>query len=105
MLICVCLIPLLFSFKKLRTQPHLLFTLSILINIGMWLERFIIVTGPLAHGFDPFLWGAYHFEWVEIWITIGSFGWFFSWFLLFIRFFPAIAIAETKEAVTSLNQA
>ncbi|MBU2512244.1 polysulfide reductase NrfD [bacterium] len=100
MICCNCVIPLLFWFRKVRTDYRALFVISILINIGMWLERFVIVVTSLAHDFLPSTWGSYRFEWVEIWITIGSFGWFFFWFLLFLKSLPSLAISEIKEKET-----
>jgi len=97
MIICNCLLPLLFWFKKVRRNVWILFLISITTNIGMWLERFTIVVTSLAHDFIPFVWGGYQFEWVEIWISIGSFGWFFFWFLLFIKTLPSLAMTEIKE--------
>ncbi|MBF0433682.1 MAG: polysulfide reductase NrfD [Fibrobacteria bacterium] len=97
MIFCNCFAPLLFCFKNFRGSLLILFIVSILINVGMWLERFNIVLTSLAHDYDPFTWGSYQFEWVEIWITIGSFGWFFMWFFLFVKFLPSLAIAELKE--------
>ena len=55
----------------------------------MWLERFNIVVTSLSHDFMPFVWSGYKFEWGEIWITIGSFGWFFTWFFLFVKIMPS----------------
>ncbi len=97
MIFCNCIIPLLFWFKRFRTSIRWLFIISIFINIGMWLERFVIVVTSLAHDFFPSTWGSYHFEWVEVWLTIGSFGWFFFWFLIFLKTLPSLAISEIKE--------
>ncbi len=98
MISCNVIIPNLFWVKRLRTSIPVLFVATIFINIGMWLERFNIVVNSLAHDFIPFAWGDYRFEWVEVWITIGSFGHFFLWFFLFIKMMPSLAIAELKEA-------
>lgn len=65
----------------------------------MWLERFNIVATSLAHDFDPYAWANYKFEWVEIWISIGSVGWFLMWFFLFVKLMPSLAVAELKEAL------
>ncbi len=100
MIFCNCLAPLPLWFKKIRTSLPALFVISILVNVGMWLERFNIVGTSLAHEFVPFAWGSYQFEWAEIWITIGSFGWFFMWFFIFIKVMPSIAVAELKETLT-----
>ena len=97
MVCCNCIIPLALFVKRIRTSLPALFVISILVNVGMWLERFNIVGTSLAHEFVPFAWSSYQFEWVEIWITIGSFGWFFMWFFIFVKIMPSIAVAEMKE--------
>ncbi len=97
MFACNSVIPLTLFFKKIRTYIPALFIISLLVNVGMWLERYVIIGTSLAHDFVPFAWGSYQFEWAEIWITIGSFGWFFMWFFIFAKIMPSIAIAEMKE--------
>ncbi|KAK3606862.1 hypothetical protein CHS0354_018456 [Potamilus streckersoni] len=99
MVLCNCISPIPLWRKKIRTNIPALFFISILINIGMWLERYNIVGTSLAHDFDPFVWGYYTFEWGEIWITIGSFGWFFMWFFMFVKLMPSLAVAELKEGL------
>ena len=47
----------------------------------------------------PFVWSGYKFEWGEIWITIGSFGWFFTWFFLFVKIMPSMSVTELKEGL------
>ena len=66
----------------------------------MWFERFNIVVQSLAREFDPYAWGSYNFSWTEMGMTIGSFGWFFTLLLIFIKFFPSMALTEIKEIVT-----
>jgi len=100
MVFCNCMVPIALWWKKIRTNIVLLFVISLLVNVGMWLERFNIVGTSLAHGFDPFSWASYQFEWVEIWITIGSFGWFFMWFFIFVKIMPAIAVSDMKQSIT-----
>jgi Ni/Fe-hydrogenase subunit HybB-like protein len=101
MVFCNCLVPLTLFSKKVRTNLRALFVISILINVGMWLERFVIIVSSLAHSFDPAEWvGSYHPTWVEVAITAGSFAWFFLFFLLFVKNFPAISITEVKEMST-----
>ncbi len=92
-----CLFPLLLWFKKFRTHLGWIFTICIFVNVGMWLERFIIIVTSLAHEYDPYSWGTYTPSWVEIGITAGAFSWFFLWFLLFVKLFPSVAIVEIKE--------
>jgi len=90
-------VPIALWFKKVRRNIPALFIISLVILVGMWLERFVIVVSSTAHGFDPFAWASYHFEWAEIWITIGSFGWFFMWIFIMVKIVPFIAASEMKE--------
>lgn len=97
MVICNCIVPIPLWFPKVRRHLPTFFVLSIFINVGMWFERFNIIVSSLAQDYDPFAWGWYVPSWVEMGITLGSFCWFFMWFLLFIKYFPAMAITEMKE--------
>lgn len=97
MVFCNCVAPLSLWFKRLRTNIAWLFIVSIIINIGMWLERFNIIFNSLAREFLPDAWGNYNFSWIEAGITLGSFGWFFMFLLIFIKLFPAMAVTEIKE--------
>ncbi|RME02347.1 MAG: hydrogenase [Planctomycetota bacterium] len=101
MVICNCLIPLTLFIRKLRFNLTYLFIVSIFINIGMWLERFNIIVTSLSHEFDPYGWGLYSPSIVEILITIGSFGFFFTLFLIFTKVLPVIAVTEVKEVALS----
>lgn len=94
---CNCIAPLSLWYKPLRTNLTWLFILSIIINIGMWFERFNIIFTSLAREFLPAAWGGYNFSWVELGITIGAFGWFGMWMTLFIKFFPSVSMFEIKE--------
>jgi molybdopterin-containing oxidoreductase family membrane subunit len=69
---------------------------AILVNIGMWFERFVITVSTLNRDFLPSSWGYFKPTWVDIGMLVGSFGLFFTLFLLFLRFLPMIAIAEVK---------
>ncbi|MBL0691288.1 MAG: polysulfide reductase NrfD [SAR324 cluster bacterium] len=100
MVLCNCVGPIPLWRKKIRTNLVALFIISIVINIGMWLERFNIVVTSTAHDFIPFVWAGYTFQWVEIWVTVGSFAWFFMWFFMFVKLMPSLAIAELKEGLT-----
>jgi Ni/Fe-hydrogenase subunit HybB-like protein len=97
MVFCNCIAPLSLWFKPLRTNIPFLFMLTILINIGMWLERFNIIVQSLSHEYIPYAWGQYNFTWVDVGILLGSFGWFGMWMTLFVKFFPAVSITEIKE--------
>jgi molybdopterin-containing oxidoreductase family membrane subunit len=96
MVICNVVVPQFFWFKKVRTSMLTVFVLSILVNIGMWFERFVIVITSLHREFIPSNWGYYAPTWVDILQFLGTFGLFFTFFLLFIRYVPLIAIAEVK---------
>ena len=91
--------PLFFLFKRIRLKIGLLFGISLLINIGMWYERFVIIVGSVAHGFPPYAWGLYAPTLIEYGIFIGSFCLFFFLFLLFIKHLPSISMTEIKEGL------
>jgi Ni/Fe-hydrogenase subunit HybB-like protein len=99
MLTCNMILPLSLFSQKLRRNPTWLWILSIFINIGMWYERFVIIVPGLSHEYEPWQWSGYRPTWVDFAILLGSFGWFFMWFLLFIKQLPVIAISEVKEIV------
>ena len=90
------LVPQLFWFKWFRRNLVAIFIISILVNIGMWFERFVIVVGSLYQDFLPSSWGYYKPTWVDICTFLGTFGLFFTLFLLFIRVLPLVAISEVK---------
>jgi molybdopterin-containing oxidoreductase family membrane subunit len=96
MMSCNTLVPQLFWFKKVRQNLIVVFIISILVNIGMWFERFVIIVLSLHRDFLPSNWGYFKPTWVDICTFIGTFGLFFTCFLLFIRFLPMIAISEVK---------
>ena len=101
MFFCNVILPLSLFFKAVRGNLAPLFIVSIFVNIGMWLERYVIIVTSLSHDFDPANWaGVYQPTWIEGAITIGSFGMFFTLFLLFVKNFPAVSITEMKEAET-----
>jgi molybdopterin-containing oxidoreductase family membrane subunit len=83
-------------FKRVRYNLKLVFVLAILINIGMWFERFTIIVGSLYQDFLPANWGFYKQTWVDVGTFVGTLGVFFMMYLLFIRFVPMIAVSEVK---------
>ena len=99
MLICNCVLPLSLFSQKLRRNTTWLFILSLFINLGMWFERFVIIVPGLSHEFEPWQWAHYAPTFVDWGILLGSFGWFFMWFLLFVKQLPIMAIAELKEVI------
>jgi len=96
MVSCNVLVPQLFWFRKLRTNIAVMFVVSLLVNVGMWFERFVIIVTSLARDFIPSSWGLFKPTWVDIGMLVGSFGLFMTLFLLFLRFIPMVAIAEVK---------
>jgi molybdopterin-containing oxidoreductase family membrane subunit len=94
------LVPLSFAFKKARRSIKWLFIASILINIGMWMERYFIITGSTSHDFMPHNWGYYSPWFVELSITAGIACFFFFLFLSFSKLLPTVTIAEFKEFLT-----
>jgi Ni/Fe-hydrogenase subunit HybB-like protein len=93
---CNVAVPQAFWFKKVRTNMVLVFVLSILVNVGMWFERFVIVVLSLHREFIPSNWNYFSPTKIDVLQYLGTFGLFFTFFLLFLRFIPLIAIAEVK---------
>jgi molybdopterin-containing oxidoreductase family membrane subunit len=96
MVSCNVISPQVFWFKKARTSIPIMMVVAILVNIGMWFERFVITVSTLNRDFLPSSWGYFKPTWVDIGMLVGSFGLFFTLFLLFLRFLPMIAMAEVK---------
>ncbi|MGQ0506485.1 MAG: NrfD/PsrC family molybdoenzyme membrane anchor subunit, partial [Myxococcaceae bacterium] len=97
MMFCNAVVPQIYWFPKMRTNLVVVFIASILINVGMWCERFVIVVTSLHRDFLPASWGMYAPTWVDLGLFIGTIGFFAMMFLLFLRFLPAVSIAEVKE--------
>jgi Ni/Fe-hydrogenase subunit HybB-like protein len=93
--------PQLLWIKKLRTNLVFTFFLSIVINIGMWFERFVIIVTSLHRDFMPSSWTMYKPTIVEIGLFLGTLGFFFTAFFVFIRVFPVISISEVKTVLKS----
>jgi molybdopterin-containing oxidoreductase family membrane subunit len=103
MVSCNLLVPQLFWVKKLRRHVPTLFVASLLVNVGMWFERFVIIVTSLHRDFLPSSWTMYKPTVIEVGTLIGSFGLFFTLFLVFIRVLPMITIWEIKEVVALEN--
>jgi molybdopterin-containing oxidoreductase family membrane subunit len=97
MIIFNTILPQLLWFKKLRVNVPFLFVLSVCINIGMWFERYVIIISALSREYNPAVWGEFIPSWPEMGILAGSFGFFCTFFLIFLKLFPIVAIAEMKE--------
>jgi molybdopterin-containing oxidoreductase family membrane subunit len=100
MALCNTLIPMLFLFRAVRRRILWLMAISLVVNFGMWWERFVIIVGGPAHGYPPHAWGLYAPSLIEYGIMIGSFCLFFFLFLLFVKHLPSVSMTEMKETVT-----
>ncbi len=103
MALCNVLSPQIFWFKKMRTSIPVMMVVAILVNIGMWFERFVIVITSLSRDYLPSSWGYFRPTAVDVLMLIGSFGLFFTLFLLFLRFLPMVAIAEVKGVLPAAH--
>ena len=99
MIIANVLVPQLLWSKRMRTNLNAFFVISIIVNIGMWYERFVIIVPTLARSYQPWKFVNHQITPVEAGIIIGSFGFFFLLFLVFLRYLPGISTAEIKEVL------
>ncbi|PWB73654.1 hydrogenase [candidate division GN15 bacterium] len=102
MITCNVIVPQIFWFKRFRSSIPVLFVASLLVNVGMWFERFVIVIST-ARDFLPSSWGSYTPTIWDYSILIGSFGLFFTLFLLFVKFLPVIAMSEIKTVLPAAD--
>jgi len=96
MFTCNAIIPQFLWFKALRRNAAVLFVIAILVNVGMWFERYVIIVTSLVRDFLPSSWGTFTLKPMDYTILLGTFGLFFTLFLLFVRFLPALAVSEIK---------
>jgi Ni/Fe-hydrogenase subunit HybB-like protein len=94
---CNVLVPQIFWFSWARRNIAALWVGSVLVNVGMWFERFNIIVSSLQQDFIPSNWANYHPTWVDFSIFFGTWGFFGTLFLLFLKLVPAIALSEVKE--------
>ncbi len=97
MMTCNVISPQVFWFKKLRTNLAFTFFMSIIVNIGMWFERFVIIVTSLHRDYLPSSWNMFHPTWVDVGVFLGTIGIFFTLYLLFARYFPVLALNEVKS--------
>ncbi len=100
MISCNVIFPQLFWFKKIRRTIPITLVLVILVNVGMWFERFVIIVTSLHRDFLPSSWAIYTPTIVDLSLLLGSFGFFFTFLLLFLKTLPLVSISEIK-AVTA----
>ena len=101
MMTCNVISPQLFWFKKIRTNIAATFILSIIVNIGMWFERFVIIVTSLHRDYLPSSWAMFSPTIYDVGVYLFTFGLFFTAFLLFAKFFPVINMAEVKSIIKS----
>lgn len=99
MVSCNVLFPQLFWSRKIRRSIPITFVLVIFVNVGMWMERFVIIVTSLHRDFLPSSWGMFYPTIFDIGILLGSFGFFFTFVLLFARTLPVVSIAELKAVI------
>ena len=103
MVTCNVLVPQIFWFKKMRRSIPVMFVVSLLVNVGMWFERFVIIATSLHRDFLPSSWGYFRPTFVDILTFFGTFGLFLTLFLFFVRFLPMVALSEVKGMVAHDN--
>lgn len=101
MMTCNVISPQLFWFRKIRRSIAATFALSIVVNIGMWFERFVIIVTSLHRDYIPSSWAMFYPTMYDIGDYLFSFGFFFTCFLLFAKYFPVINMAEVKGIIKS----
>jgi molybdopterin-containing oxidoreductase family membrane subunit len=104
MMTCNVISPQLFWFKKIRTNITSTFIITIIVNIGMWFERFVIIVTSLHRDFIPSSWAMFYPTFYDVGVYLFSFGLFFTLFLLFSKFFPMINMAEVKSIIKSTSE-
>ena len=104
MMTCNVISPQLFWFKKIRTSLVATFILSLVVNIGMWFERFVIIVTSLHRDYLPSSWTMFHPTMYDIGQYLFTFGIFFTCFLLFAKYFPVINMAEVKSIIKSTSE-
>ncbi|MFN5548093.1 MAG: NrfD/PsrC family molybdoenzyme membrane anchor subunit, partial [Bacteroidota bacterium] len=104
MMTCNVISPQLFWFKKIRTNLVATFVLSIIVNIGMWFERFVIIVTSLHRDYVPSSWSMFHPTIYDMGEYIFTFGLFFTAFFLFAKFFPVVNMAEVKSILKSSSE-
>ncbi|GHE67835.1 MULTISPECIES: NrfD/PsrC family molybdoenzyme membrane anchor subunit [Roseivirga] len=104
MMTCNVISPQLFWFKKIRTSIAATFILSIIVNIGMWFERFVIIVTSLHRDFLPSSWAMFYPTIYDVGVYVFTFGLFFTAFFLFAKFFPVINMAEVKSIIKSSSE-
>ena len=99
MIFCNVIVPQLFWFRNIRRSIKAMFVISIFVNVGMWFERYVIIITSLHRDFLPSNWDLFKMTFFDFGVLIGSFGMFFTLFLIYIRTLPVISISEVKPVL------
>jgi len=105
LILCNCTMVQFLWIGPLRRNVPFLFVVSIIINVGMWLERYVIVITSLHRDFVPAAWDMYHATFWDYSTYYGTIGLFFALMFLFLRVLPVISIAEMRELVHETSEA
>ena len=95
--LCNSIVPLLCFSPRVRNNLPAMVVIAVLVTVGMWFERYMFVVTSLAHSFNPASWRSYRPTLRELAIVLGGFGWFTTLFLLFVKIFPSVSVAETLQ--------
>ena len=104
MMTCNVISPQLMWFKKLRRSLIFTFFISIVVNIGMWFERFVIIVTSIHQDYLPSSWSMFYPTWVDIGVYVGTIGLFFVFYMAYVRYFPVLAISEVKTILKSSGE-
>jgi molybdopterin-containing oxidoreductase family membrane subunit len=104
MMTCNVISPQLIGVKPLRRSLLFTFIISIVVNIGMWFERYVIIVSSIHRDYLPSSWSMHYPSHIDLGVYVGTIGLFFVFFLLFARFFPVLPIAELKTILKSSGE-
>jgi molybdopterin-containing oxidoreductase family membrane subunit len=104
MMTCNVISPQLMWIRKLRRSLIFTFIISIVVNIGMWFERYVIIVTSIHRDYLPSSWSMHYPSHIDIGVYVGTIGLFFVFFLLFARYFPVLPIAEVKSILKSSGE-
>jgi len=105
MIACNAVFPQLLWIGRVRRSILLMYPIVILVNVGMWFERFVIIASSLSRDYLPANWHYYRPTWVDVGIFVGSFGLFLTLMLLFVRLLPTVSLAELKSVLPNAQPA
>jgi len=103
-ILCNICMPQFFWFERVRTSPLALFVVALFCQLGMWLERYMIVITSLAHDFMPSAWRTFHGTFWDWTMLIGTIGFFGLAFILFVRVLPSISMSEARELIHRVHK-